>query len=379
MTSGAWLVCPACDLRHAARADGRCPRCQASVAASVDAAGAALHAPPPVLRPADVAPPAGWRVAGAALVAGGVAAAVAGVVARPPVGGTARALATSAVSGFLAVLLGAALIRGREGARRLAFGLVAVAFAAGVLLAAATPLWPIAGLLALMGVAGLLLLVGDAGKARIAAASILLAGGFAAGVLGAARPGLVAARVLAWTGAIEPAAVEEVEGGAWRLRFPPRVWYRARNVPESAPNASFERRFLRPDGPAYVFVVSAKLPEDGRATLDALADALVEGARKPFQAWAVVDAASLPGRGGTRVLHVRGALGGEKVEMLCGIFPNAPAIHAVVVGAGTNAFPRLRAELQAVLESFESGPAPAVTSPRSSPAPAPDRARPGTG
>ena len=300
--------------------------------------------------------PVGWRIAGAAFVANGALGAVSAFVVRNPFGPTRSALAGSAVSALLALLLGAGLLRGRDGARKGALALAWVALAAGLVLGAVTHVWLAAGLIGLVCAGYLLLLVGEPGGARLAAGTVVLAAGLAAGAVAAANPRLVARQFLAGAGVIDADPVGRVAAGAWSLTFPPDLWYPARTAAGAAPDVSFERQFFRPEGPAHAIVVSVKVPSDRGFDMDAMAQAISKATRGQFDEWEVLEVTPLPGRGGTRVLHVRASLKGEKLEMLCGLFPNPPAFYEVVVGAERSAFPRLKAELQAILESFQSGP-----------------------
>jgi hypothetical protein len=300
--------------------------------------------------------PAGWRIAGAAFVANGILGVVSAFVVRNPFGDPRYAIAVSSVSALFALLLGAGLLRGRDGARQAAVALVVIALVACTIFAAVTHVYTL-GLLAAALCAGyLLLLVGEPRGARLAVGSVLLAGGVALGAVAAVNPRLVVHRFLVGAGVIDADPVGHVASEAWSLTFPPDVWYAARTAAKPVPEVAFERQFLRAEGPAHAIVVSVKVPANRGFDMDRMADAISKGTRRQFDEWEVLEIAPLPGRGGTRVLHVRASLKGQKLEMLCGLFPNPPAFYEVVVGAERAAFPRLRGELQAILESFQSGP-----------------------
>ena len=355
MSSPAWLVCSLCGLKHSPRPDGRCPRCNGVLLTAADGPPSVLR-PPPVSRTLSENVPAGWRIAGAAFVANGILGVVSAFVVRNPFGDPRYAIAVSSVSALLALLLGAGLLRGRDGARKAAVALVLIALLACTIFAAVMQVFAL-GLLAAGLCAGyLLLLVGEPGGTRLAVGSVLLAGGVALGAVAAVNPRLVAHRFLVATGMIDAEPVGRVASDAWSLTFPPGVWYAARSAPKPVPEVAFERQFLRPEGPAHAIVVSVKVPANRGFDMDRMAEAISKATRRQFDEWEVLEIAPLPGRGGTRVLHVRTTLKGQKLEMLCGLFPNPPAFYEVVVGAERAAFPRLRGELQGILESFQSGP-----------------------
>jgi hypothetical protein len=354
MTNDAWLVCNACGLRHTARPDGLCPRCRGSLLDPVDAPSAALR-PSHVPRTLSEAVPASWRIAGAGFLANGVLGALSLAAGRGSAS-VRNAAAGAAVSALVSLLLGWGLLKGRDGARKAALALAFIALAAGLVLGAVTHVWLAAGLIGLMCAGYILLLTGEPGPGRVAAGSVVLAAGVVAGAIAATNPRLVARELLAGSGVIHGKAVGHVAADAWSLTFPPDLWYPARAPAPSVSDVSFERQFLRPEGPAHAIVVSVKIPANRGFDMDKMADAISKATRRQFEEWDVIEVGPLPGRGGTRVLHVRATLKGEKLELLCGLFPNPPAFYEVVVGAERSAFAGLRPELQAILESFRSGP-----------------------
>ena len=135
MSSPAWLVCSLCGLKHSPRPDGRCPRCHGVLLTEAKAAVSVLR-PPPVSLTLSENVPTGWRIAGAAFVANGILGVVSAFVVRNPFGDPRYAIAVSSVSALFALLLGAGLLRGRDGARTAAVALVVIALVACAIFAA---------------------------------------------------------------------------------------------------------------------------------------------------------------------------------------------------------------------------------------------------
>lgn len=127
MSSGAWQVCPACELRHSPRPGGRCPRCGAEVVAASDAPGAALRPAATAEHPrfSRVEGARGPQVAGGVLVLAGTVLALSPLV-RDAAPGVVRV--APAAGALVAILVGTWLLR-----RRLAV--------AGLILATGIALW----------------------------------------------------------------------------------------------------------------------------------------------------------------------------------------------------------------------------------------------
>ncbi len=378
MPSGSWLVCPSCDLKHSPRPGGRCPRCGAEVVPPSDALGAALRPSPSAEHPRfprDVGA-LGPRIAGGVLVLGGIVSAFS-VSARDAAPGVTRV--APAAAALVAILLGIWLLRGSDSARRLAVGLVAFALVGAVAAGAVTGAWAVAAIFGVLCGATLLLLLGDPGRGRITAAGLIFAGALVAGTVG--LPGVPPAlrRVLVSSGTAEGDPVRGVAGPGWSLSVPPLRWYRARNqsfdlteagdrVGETS-HAVFENRLVRTEGPAHLVVVSLRITGSPGLDLDAAAARLAEAASRKLERWKLLDVGTLPGRGGTRVLHATAVLERQDVEMLWGLYPNAPMFYVVLVAAERQTFPRLRDELEGILASFHSEalpgePAPPAAAPR---------------
>jgi hypothetical protein len=252
MASGAWLVCPACGLRHTARTDGRCPKCSApSAAPNLDAPGAVWRPPPP-----------------------------------------APTLKTGRV----------------PGGRRLALGC----------------------LILVSGLGAIVLMRGGAGP--------------------------IVTKVLQWGDEIESEPVQRVAGSAWRFQVPPKRWYVSkRSFPdfEGGDGVTLERALVRPEGSAVAFLFSTRTGDRG-LDLDALTDEFSKTFLAKVQGHKIQLLGPLPGRGGTRVLRMSANIDNKALEALCGLYPDAPMIYALVVGAPPRDFPALRKEMEGLLVSFQS-------------------------
>lgn len=366
MAAGEWLVCFACGLRHTPRPDGQCPRCKApSAEPEPDAAGAAWRPPPPQTRAPTVGDvlPAGARVAGWIMIANGAV----GLVGALRVASLSGSASTVAAAGALAgAAIGLAIVNGSDLARRIAVGLSAIALPALLVLGAATQAWAPCAAGALLCLANLALLVGDAGPARLVPAALVLAGGVAAGVSAALDPASFATKLLAWAGAVDSATVSEVRGPTWRMTFPAGRWHRAKRDFGGGPAS--EGSFLRPDGPAFATVLPVNVRGLESADPDLVARLGSESVAARFDRWKLLEVAPLEGRGGTRVLHGVAKKGLQEIEVLCGLFPNGPLYHVVVVGAAPKAFAKAKDELAGVLASFRSDTLPMPSAPTPVPA-----------
>lgn len=163
----------------------------------------------------------------------------------------------------------------------------------------------------------------------------------------------------------EGPSLTRVRGPGWAFDVPPDAWFASPRRPWTTdPRAGvvFEKALIRPDGPAVAFLFSAKVPANG-FDLDAATDAISRETAKGMTNYRVLDAAPLPGRGGTRVLHVTATLDGEDLEALCLLVPSPPAFYELMVGAPPAVFAARRAEFQAILESFHGEASPAASAP----------------
>lgn len=288
------------------------------------------------------------------------------------------------VGALLPVVVGIGLILGHEWARRTMIAVSILGLAGSVAFGVGTHLWVLAVPLFFFCGTYLLLLAGEPGGRRLVFGSLVLLTGLAATLLMRRGPGPVAAKVLQWEDEIESDPVQHVEGTAWRFQTPPRLWYTSkRSFPgfEEDPGTRVERVLVRPDGAAVVFLISKKIPSDRGFDLDVLAEGISTTWAKRFPAFKLHSVSPLPGRGGTRVLHMSARIDNEDFEALWGLYPNAPMFHALMVGASPRTFTALRGELEGILASFQSDtlpPEPTAIPPRPS-VPALDRAHPGTG
>jgi len=308
-----WSICPACGLKHTARADGECPRCHASLAqpaggppplpaepsapglaggvvsggmvaaATPDGSGPLAPFVPtdmPSAPPAAAPFPLGARLAGAVLLANVVVNLV--ILAKTGHGpGEASLGQAGLLSNLVDLAVGGCLVAGLRNARGVA--LVRVALGAAIL----TPLaWASGG--ALQGclqlafsLGLLLLLVGRAGPWRIAA-GLVPTGGLLVLLLGLTLdPGLGrSARALAADLADRGAHLALVESApgaavAWRLPLPGERWH-AEHL--KVPN--LERAVGWPEEDAHLLIFVKQVPAGAGVDLEKAAAGMVSGARQ---------------------------------------------------------------------------------------------------
>ncbi len=70
-----------------------------------------------------------------------------------------------------------------------------------------------------------------------------------------------------------------------------------------------------------------------------------------------------PAGSDTRVLHVSARIEDADFEALCGLYPDPPAFHWLIVGAAPGDFASLRGEFEDVLASFRSEAPPPPSAP----------------
>jgi hypothetical protein len=267
---------------------------------------------------------------------------------------------------LLPALLGIGLILNHEWARRTTIVVSALGLAGSVAFGIGTHFWILVVPLFVFCGTYLMLLVGEPGWGRLISGSVVLLTGLVATFLVRGGSGTFAAKVLQWGDEIESDPVERVEGPAWRFQTPPRLWYTSkRSFPgfEEDPDTKVERVLVRPEGSAVVFLISKKIPSDRGFDLDALADGISRTWAKKFSAFKLHGISPLPGRGGTRVLHMSARIDNADFEALWGLYPNAPVFHALMVGASPRVFTALRGELEGILASFQSDTPPPEPTP----------------
>ena len=199
------------------------------------------------------------------------------------------------------------------------------------------------------------------GGGRLALGGLILFSGLAASVLLRGGAGPVVTKVLQWGDEIESEPIQRVAGPAWHFQVPPRRWYVSkRSFPdfEGGDGVTLERAVVRPEGSAVAFLFSARTGDRG-FDLDTLTDEFSKAWAKKVQAYKPQGVAPLPGRGGTRVLHMFARIDNKELEALCGLYPNAPMFYWLVAGAPPGNFPALREELEGLLVSFQSNTQPA--------------------
>lgn len=321
----------------------------------------------------------GMRIAGGAMILGAIVA-----LGTPlPTAATASP-AVYRIGAALPILLGIGLVLGNEIVRRIAIAFLALGLLGAVAIGVATHLWVITLIAGVFVGAYLLLLVGEPGGGRLVLGCIILGSGLAAGFLVRGGPGPLATKALQLGDQIEGEPVERVAGSVWSFQTPPQRWYVSKKrFPDFEGGVGLERAVVRPEGAAVALLFSTRTPANRGFDLDEMTNEVSKAWEKSLPAYKLHGVAPLPGRGGTRVLHMSSKVDGADFEALCGLFPNAPMFYVLVAGASPREFPALREELEGILASFRSETLPpeptptptdlerAVSAPRL-PQPAPD-------
>lgn len=299
------------------------------------------------------------RIAGGAMILGAL---VSLGTPLPPAAQPSPAVYRAAV--FFPALVGIGLVLGKEFARRVAIGFLILGLLGALALAVTTHAWVIALLAGAFVGAYLLLLVGEPGGGRLVLACLVLGTGLAAAFVMRGGAGSVATKVLQLGDQIEGDPVERVAGPAWSFQVPPGRWYVSKKrFPDFEGGVSLERAVVRPDGAAVALLFSTKTPADRGFDLDALTSELSRAWAKSLPAYKLHGAAPLPGRGGTRVVHMTSRVDNADFEALCGLYPNAPMFYVLVTGTSPRGFPALRGELEGILASFRSDTLPPEPTP----------------
>ena len=193
------------------------------------------------------------------------------------------------------------------------------------------------------------------GRARLALGCLILVMGLAAIAVLRGGAGSIVTKVLQFGDEIEGKPVQRVAGRSWRFQVPPKLWYaskRSFSDFEVGDRVTLERALVRHGGSAVAFLFSMKTGDRG-LDLDALTDEFSRTFLVKVQAQKLQPLGPLPGRGGTRVLRMSANIDRQTLEALCGLYPDAPMIYALVVGAPPRDFPALREELEGLLASFQ--------------------------
>ena len=194
------------------------------------------------------------------------------------------------------------------------------------------------------------------GGSRLALGCLILVSGLAAIVLMRGGAGSIVTKVLQFGDEIEGEPVQRVAGLNWRFQVPLKLWYASKRTFsdfEVGDRVTLERALVRHGGSAVAFLFSMRTGDRG-LDLDALTDEFSKTFLAKVQAHEIQPLGPLPGRGGTRVLRMSANIDNKALEALCGLYPDAPMIYALVVGAPPRDFPALREELEGLLVSFQS-------------------------
>jgi hypothetical protein len=382
-----WSVCAHCNLKHTRRPDGLCPRCHEAVGEKAHPAAAAAQADgmpdvydgravgerPAGARRTPVRPqggptlfgaasppereelPVGVRIAGAILVANGLAlmiesglrATMEGVP-KPPLGGSPIAM-------LIDLVLGGMLLTGNGKAlpwvkvRVVLGGLIlpAVFFAQGETFMGGMQL-AFSGGLALM-------LFGDAGKLRIAAGLLGTGFGLVMETIGlfAIATGTAPLAHVQMAGSLESDTVSDVVGNAcaYRLTAGGNHWYLRKDEAAKKDNALADRWLVWPSKDAHVVVIAEKLDSGITVDMDRFAEVILGNVRKASPDVKVLSREALPG-GGTR-LHTQATVNGLQIESYYGLYAREPWIFQVIAFTGQRQFASVESELASLVASFQ--------------------------
>ncbi len=384
-----WSVCPHCYLKHTRRADGRCPRCHKAIgeAAPRTAAAAQSEGMPDVYdgRPlGEQAPgprrtparpqggslfgaasqgdggelPLGVRIAGAILVANGLALFIESGLRATMEGVPKAPFGGSPIAMLIDLVLGGMLLTGNGKALgwvklRVALGgllLPALFFAQGEKFMGGIQLAFSGGLA--------LLLFGDAGKLRIAAGLLGTGFGLVLETIGlfAIATGTTPLAHMQMAGTLEKDALSDVVGNAcaYRLTAGGNHWYLRKDEAARKDNALADRWLVWPSKDAHVLVIAEQLEPGVTVDMDKFADVVLANVRKTSPDVKLLEREALPG-GGTR-LHTQATVNGLRVESYYGLYAREPWIFQVIGFTGQRQFASVEAELASLIASFE-GPA----------------------
>jgi hypothetical protein len=300
----------------------------------------------------------GARIGGAVLVANGLALLIeSGLNVTMGEGkGTTLPFRPTPISMLIDLVLGGMLLTGNSKAlpwaklRVVAGGLILpiVFFAQGQSLLGGLQLAFSAGLA--------LLLFGEAGRLRLATG--LLATGFGlaletVGLFGMATGTAPLARLqLAPT--LERNPVEVVEGLAcpYRVTAGGGRWYLRKAEAMKKDNPLADRWLVWPEKDAHVLVIAERLEPGIVVDMGKFAEVVLGNARKSSRDLRVINRDALP-TGGT-LLHTRGTINGMAIESYYGLFAREPWIFQVVAFTSQRHFDSVKADLGAVVGSFEA-------------------------
>lgn len=363
-----WVACPGCSLRHTARPDGVCPRCQTPVGPPEAAAPASPaedlpevyggSVPPSLLRAEAALPdgkaPWGARLAGAIMIVNGLA-----LVAEKGLGvATPTNLGANPLRFVFSFLLGGLVLSGSLGAIKVArvlTGLSGVVLL-GLLLSRGQTL--LAALQLAFTASLLLLLLGKAGGVRTATAAALAAAYFT--LEGAGLYGVVSGRFplarLMMAGQLEAGPVPEVSGAQvrYRLTVPEGSWYLRTEAAARKDNALADRWLVRPDRDWHVIVIAETLPAGAVVEMDRFRDSVVNNLTKGGKGFAVLDEGPLatPLEAG-HLVHAKSESEGQAMEWLVGLYIQHPYIVQVLAFGGARAYPEVEPELKTIVSSLE--------------------------
>jgi len=202
-----------------------------------------------------------------------------------------------------------------------------------------------------------LLLFGDAGRLRLATGLLAAGVGLAletVGLFGMATGTAPLARIqLAPT--LERDPVEVVDGLACPYRVTARggPWYLRKAEAMKKDNPLADRWLVWPEKDAHVLVIAERLERPGLVVdMDKFAEVVLTNARKSAHDLRVINRETLPG-GGT-LLHTQGTIKGLAIESYYGLFAREPWIFQVVAFTSQRHFDSVKADLGAVVGSFEA-------------------------
>jgi hypothetical protein len=201
-----------------------------------------------------------------------------------------------------------------------------------------------------------LLLFGEAGRIRLATGLLATGVGLAletVGLFGMATGTAPLARIrLAPT--LERDPVDVVEGLACPYRVTARGgrWYLRKAEATKKDNPLADRWLVWPEKDAHVLVIAERLESGLVVDMNKFAEVVLGNARKSAHDLRVINRDTLPA-GGT-LLHTRGTINGMAIESYYGLYAREPWIFQVVAFTSQRHFESVKADLGAVVSSFEA-------------------------
>ena len=299
--------------------------------------------------------PLGVRIAGAILVANGLALMIESGLRATMEGVPKPAFGGSPIAMLIDLVLGGMLLTGNGKA----LGWVKVRVVLGGLILPAIFLAQgekfLGGLQLAFSIGLAMMLFGEAGKLRIAAGLLGTGFGLVMEAIGlfAIATGSAPLAHLQMAGTLESAPVSDVVGNAcaYRLTAGGNHWYLRKDEAVKKENALADRWLVWPTKDAHVIVIAEKLEPGITVDMDKFAEVILGNVRKASPDVKLLAREVLPG-GGTR-LHTQATVGGLQIESYYGLYVREPWIFQVIGFTGQRQFASVETELASLVASFQ--------------------------